>query len=235
LKIIFEMNGYYRDQLAAERLKRCYYLASERVRQYLDAEVSHVIKKIAGHEKILELGCGYGRFIEMLFQEQAKLSTNFEIYGIDSSFPSLRMCRESRSLSQCRLICMDVARYAFKDNSFDAVVCIQNGISAFHVDKKAAIEESLRIARKSGIILFSSYSEKFWKYRLEWFEAQSSAGLLGPIDYERTGNGVIICKDGFSATTIGPQEFMELTDNLEAVVNIEEVDESSLFCEIIKK
>ncbi len=130
---------------------------------------------------------------------------------------------------------MDAAHLAFTDNCFDLVVCIQNGISAFHVDQKTLIVESLRVTKPGGKLLFSTYSAKFWNHRLEWFRLQASAGLLGEIDEERTRDGHIICKDGFTATTVSETQFRELTSGLAANIAIIEVDESSLFCEIVKR
>jgi ubiquinone/menaquinone biosynthesis C-methylase UbiE len=129
---------------------------------------------------------------------------------------------------------MNALHLAFHDDSFDVVICIQNGISAFHVDKKELIKESIRIAKQGGTILFSSYSEKFWNHRLEWFQLQSKAGLLGEIDYEKTKKGMIVCKDGFTATTVKPEQFISLTSNLNVNAKIVEVDESSVFCEMRK-
>ncbi len=44
---------------------------------------------------------------------------------------------------------------------------------------------------------FSSYSTKFWDFRLKWFEEQASKGLLGgKNDYTKTKNGVIVCNGG---------------------------------------
>jgi 2-polyprenyl-6-hydroxyphenyl methylase/3-demethylubiquinone-9 3-methyltransferase len=128
---------------------------------------------------------------------------------------------------------MDVARLSFFDHTFDVVVCIQNGISAFHVDQKQLINESIRVTKHGGRILFSSYSEKFWNDRLEWFRLQSEAGLLGEIDYEKTANGIIVCKDGFTASTVDRHRFLTFTSGLDVETNIVEVDESSLFCEMI--
>jgi 2-polyprenyl-6-hydroxyphenyl methylase/3-demethylubiquinone-9 3-methyltransferase len=130
---------------------------------------------------------------------------------------------------------MDAIQIGFCDKVFDVVICIQNGISAFHVNQKELIRESIRVAKPSGIVLFSSYSEKFWNARLEWFERQSEAGLLGEIDYAKTRDGVIVCKDGFTATTVRPDEFLSLTADVNAEVRITEVDESSLFCEIVPR
>lgn len=79
---------------------------------------------------------------------------------------------------------------------------------------------------------YLTYSEKFWEHRLKWFERQSEAGLLGEIDYEKTGNGVIVCKDGFKATTVSPDRFLAFTSRFNVKTRIVEVDESSLFCEM---
>jgi 2-polyprenyl-6-hydroxyphenyl methylase/3-demethylubiquinone-9 3-methyltransferase len=129
---------------------------------------------------------------------------------------------------------MDALHLAFRDNSFDVVICIQNGISAFHVDQKELIKESIRVTKHSGMILFSSYSEKFWDHRLEWFQLQSEAGLLGEIDYEKTKDGMIICIDGFTATTLKPEQFLFLVSGLDVEAKVVEVDESSAFCEMRK-
>jgi hypothetical protein len=119
-------------------------------------------------------------------------------------------------------------------NSFDGVICIQNGISAIHVDQKDLIQESIRVTKPCGLVLFSTYSEKFWDDRLHWFQLQADAGLLGEIDYEKTGDGVIICKDGFKATTVSPEQFLKLISGMNVQATIVEVDESSIFCEIRK-
>jgi 2-polyprenyl-6-hydroxyphenyl methylase/3-demethylubiquinone-9 3-methyltransferase len=137
-----------------------------------------------------------------------------------------------RDLPEIYVARMDAICLAFPDNSFDKVVCIQNGISAFHVDQRELIRESIRVAKPGGIIFFSTYSEKFWNQRLEWFRLQASAGLLGEIDMSKTGDGVITCKDGFKATTVAPDDFKKLTSDLDIKSEIVEVDESSLFCEI---
>jgi len=223
------MRKYYAEKLAAERLKKCYEIASPRVKMYLKAEVDFVLTKIQPIDLVLDLGCGYGRIIPYLARHAGC------VVGIDNSFPSLLLGKEFlRSVPNTLLLEMDAARLAFRDDSFDVVICIQNGISAFHIDQRQLIREAVRVAKPGGRILFSTYSEKFWEHRLEWFERQSEAGLLGEIDQEKTGNGIIICKDGFKATTVGPEEFLALASPLNMETQIIEVDESSLFYEIKK-
>jgi hypothetical protein len=53
-------------------------------------------------------------------------------------------------------------------------------------------------------VLFSSYSPRFWDPRLEGCRIQAEHGVVGEIDEDATGNGVIVCKDGFTAATAPP-------------------------------
>jgi len=222
------MGDYYQDKLSAERLKRCYEIASPRVQQYLKAEIAYALEKIHAGDIVLELGCGYGRILPALAQRAGT------VIGIDTSLASLVLAGKMLvDISNCRLMNMNAVQLAFNDRVFDCVICIQNGISAFHVDQRDLVRESARVTKPGGRVLFSSYSDKFWEERLKWFEKQSEAGLLGEIDYGRTRNGVIVCKDGFTATTVRPDEFLALTGELNLDTQIVEVDESSVFCEII--
>lgn len=219
--------NYYQEKLAAQQLVKCYRIAPPRIQQYLAAEISYVIEKIKPGDKVLDLGCGYGRVIPELAQKAAA------VVGIDNSIASLMLARgKNHNIPNCSLVQTNALRLGFKNHSFDVVICIQNGISAFHVDQKELIKESLRVTKYEGMVLFSSYSDKSWKHRLEWFQMQADAGLLGEIDYEKTRDGVIICKDGFTATTVTPGQFLSLTSDLGVEASIAEVNESSIFCEI---
>jgi len=224
------MDNYYVDRLSAERLQRCYEIAPQRVKKYLEAELNFVIDRVSPGNLVLELGCGYGRIIPALARKARW------VVGIDTSVSSLLYGQKSlRSTSNCLLIQMDATQLSFLDRTFDVVVCIQNGISAFHIDQEHLIRESIRVTKHGGTILFSSYSDKFWEYRLEWFRRQSQAGLLGEIDFDHTRNGVIVCKDGFTASTVGRDRFLTLTSGLSVNTTIVEVDESSLFCEMVSR
>ncbi len=221
------MSDYYREKLSDLRLKQCYDLATPRVRQYMQAEVAHVLEFIQPGHRVIELGCGYGRVLPAL-SSQAVLTV-----GIDNSLSSLLAALDTISgIPHCRLAAMDAVKTAFPSHSFDVTVCIQNGISAFHRDQKEVVRESIRITKPGGKVLFSTYAERFWEHRLEWFYLQAGAGLLGDIDEEKTKNGNIVCKDGFTATTIRPEDFRALTQDLPVDIHIQEIDQSSLFCTI---
>jgi len=222
------MSNYYSEALAGKRLKHCYDLAPPRVQQYLDEEIKCVRERIKPGDHVLELGCGYGRVLKEL-----ALETD-HIFGIDISWHSLHFGQELSNVPDIgALICMDAKMLAYRENRFDIVFCIQNGISALNVDPALLIRDAIRVTKPSGKVLFSSYSDKFWDDRLEWFEIQSEHGLIGEIDHERTGDGVIICRDGFKATTFSTDQFESVISVMKREYRIFEVDESSIFCEII--
>jgi ubiquinone/menaquinone biosynthesis C-methylase UbiE len=223
------MKGYYKTTLAAENLVKCYNAAPPGVQQFLAEEIRFALSKINENDLVLDLGCGYGRVMHPLAGKAAFVT------GIDTSPGSLALAQKFLNpFNNYLLVEMNAASLKFPDSSFDKVLCLQNGISAFHEEPETLIREGIRVTKPGGLVLFSSYSDKFWDYRLEWFRVQSEAGLIGEIDYEKTGDGIIVCKDGFHATTFRPSQFLELAAGLGVEATIHEVDESSVFCEIAK-
>ena len=95
------------------------------------------------------------------------------------------------------------------------------------------MREAIRVTRSGGLVMFSSYTPQFWQHRLEWFEIQSAHHLIGEIDYQATGNGTIVCKDGFRATTADKATLEKLANSVGGYTRITEVDGSSLFCEFV--
>jgi len=223
------MGRYYEEMLSGERLRRCYEIAPPRIRRYLDAEVSFAIECIQGSGPVLELGCGYGRAIE-------PVSAHVEsAVGCDTSMNSLEFARSYlHSRSGIGLVCADASCLPFRLGVFDAVICIQNGISAFGVNRRDLVAEAIRVTKARGRILFSSYSPKIWKERLAWFRAQSKAGLVGEIDEEASGHGTVVCKDGFRASTISRAELRRLFSDAGLTPRIKEIDGSSVFCLVRK-
>ena len=218
-------NNYYSQNLSSSKLQKCYELASSCVKRFLQAEIEFVLNFINPEDEVLELGCGYGRVLQS-FLGKAK-----RVVGIDTSADSLEHAHTFLGNKHAyELYKMNAINLDFRDGEFDVVVCIQNGISAFHEDKKEILKEAVRVTRKGGKVFFSSYSSNFWEERLQWFQAQAEHGLLGEIDEEKTGNGNIVCKDGFTATTVSSKEFLELTSGLNVSARIQEIDNSSIFC-----
>ena len=224
------MHSYYSHKLAAERLNLCYEMAPLRIKRYLEAEIEFVLDKIKSSDLVLELGCGYGRVLEKIIEKSKT------VIGIDTSHGSLLLMQDPiLKNTSCHIFEMNAVHLGFKNDRFDVVACIQNGISAFKVDQKQLIEEAMRVTRPGGTVLFSSYSESFWEERLKWFRLQSEQKLIGEIDEEATGDGVIVCKDGFKATTMSPKNFISIASSFDIDTVITEVDGSSVFFELKAK
>jgi len=219
--------GYYTEALAAERLKKCYDIAPPKVQAYLQGEIDFVRSQVSPTDIALELGCGYGRVLREVAPHVR------QICGIDTSPASLHLAREYMGGGlPCHLAAMDAVNLGFADGTFDVVLCIQNGISAFHVDQRKLIAEALRVTRKGGMVLFSSYAEAFWDDRLDWFRLQTAHGLIGEIDEAATGGGRIVCKEGFTATTVTPDDFHRLAASVGVAAEIIELQSGALFCEM---
>jgi len=222
------MDSYYDQRLAAKQLKRCYQIAPPAVRRYLRAEIDHVGGRIRKGHSILDLGCGYGRVLKDLTPYEPSF-----LMGIDISHASLLMARDYlRGINNVTLAQMDALHPALTPGLFDIICCVQNGISAFHVDQRTLMRVAVGLAKPGGIVLFSSYAEEFWEDRLLWFRMQAAHGLIGEIDETRSGNGIILCRDGFTATTVSCDEFVTLAAGLGKSISVQTIDGSSVFCEI---
>jgi len=222
------MPNYYSEHLNANNLLRCYEVAPVRVKQFLEAEIGFVLSRTDADSVVLDLGCGYGRVAVRLAEKVRQVT------GIDISSDNIKLAEKCFSLPNIRYHVMDAIALDFPDDTFDITLCIQNGISAFRVDPEALIREALRVTREGGLLLFSSYSDKFWNDRLHWFHIQSKEGLIGEIDDDLTKNGIIVCRDGFRAVTCSGSEFLELASKFNIAAKIHEVDASTVFCEMRK-
>ena len=224
-------NGaYYKEKLSAYKLLRCYEIAPPRIKQHLNAEIQFAISHFHDADLVLELGCGYGRVMKAVSEFVSW------IIGNDVSKESLELA--GSYMGSCRnysIFLMDASQLSFRSCTFDAVFCIQNGISAFGVNQKHLVAESIRVTKDNGFVLFSSYSPKIWDTRLNWFRKQSQFGLIGEMDEEKTHDGTIVCKNGFRATTISSDQFVDLFDEFGLNASIIEVDESIIFCKVIKE
>lgn len=90
------------------------------------------------------------------------------------------------------------------------------------------------VTREGGIVLFSSYSDRFWSHRVAWFDAQAAEGLVGLIDRAASTHGVIVCKDGFRAGRLTADQFRALCSEIGTDARVCEVNGSSVFCKLVK-
>ncbi len=221
--------NYYSQKLNSQKLFKVYETKIPRVKQYFDAEIAFVRENLTGSERVLELGAGYGRIVK-------ELAGNCKsIVGIDISDESVLLGKEYlKDSPNSEIMTMDVNHLTLEEK-FDVILCLQNGLSAMKVTSSDLIEKILGMVVSGGKVYFSTYSEKFWEYRVMWFKEQAEKGLLGEIDLDKTKDGVIICKDGFKAITYTPKDLKMIGQLSGYEYQIQEVDESSVFLIIHKK
>lgn len=221
------MDNYYAEKLNSQSLFQVYETQIPRIRQYLQAEIDFVKADLSRTQSVLELGAGYGRIVRQL------APCCRMIVGIDISEESVELGKEYlKDCPNARMLAMDVHSMKFPE-PFDIILCLQNGLSAMRADS-AVIHGILDTLAPGGTAYFSSYSAKFWDYRLKWFEEQADKGLLGKIDYAKTQNGVIVCEGGFRAMTHSPEELRKIGEESGYPYQVQEVDESSVFLVIHK-
>lgn len=56
-----EDKNYYAEQLNSQMLFQVYDTKIPRIDQYLEEEINRVKKDLKAEDKLLEVGCGYGR------------------------------------------------------------------------------------------------------------------------------------------------------------------------------
>jgi 2-polyprenyl-6-hydroxyphenyl methylase/3-demethylubiquinone-9 3-methyltransferase len=220
--------NYYAQNLNAQNLYYVYQTEHERIKQYLESEISFVRKNLCGTERILELGAGYGRVVKELAPSCK------EIIGIDISEDNVMFGKNYlEGIANAELIVMDAHNLQL-EGLFDVVLCLQNGLSAMKIEPISYISKITDLLTQGGKAFFSSYSPKFWEHRLTWFHEQANKGLLGEIDMDKTKDGVIVCKDGFRATTHSPEDMDTFGKASGFSYEVTEVDSSSVFLIITK-
>lgn len=224
----FFIGNYYSENLNSTKLFDVYQTKIMRVKQYLEAEIEFVRSQLSPNDKILEMGAGYGRIMK-------ELATSAQcVLGIDISQDSISFGKQYlKECSNCQLKVADVYKFE-SDTEYNVVLCLQNGLSAFKGEDRKLVDIALKALKKNGKAFFSSYSPSFWEHRLAWFQEQAEKGLLGEIDYEKTRDGNIVCKDGFTATTFSQKDMERLGKASGLNYVIQEIDNSSIFL-IIQK
>lgn len=216
--------AYYAKKLSGIKLEKVYELASARVRRYLKAEIDLIASMLEPGLNILELGCGYGRALSA-FAHSVE-----EAWGIDNSTESLALAAER--YPDLHLRQMDAVHLEFEDDAFNLVFGVQNFISACKVEPQQLLLEAMRVTKPGGRVILTSYTPQFWPHRLEWFRTQADHGLLGEIDDTATGDGIIVCTDGFKATTFNLDDFKKLASSCVAEADFYTIDDSSVVLEV---
>lgn len=130
-------------------------------------QISKFKKYVSPENKILDVGCGYGRTLSELYDDGFK-----NLIGVD--FSQGMIDRGSKLYPQLNLLKNDGDRLPFSDNSFDAVLLI--AVLTCTADSKKQdelISEISRVLNDDGILYINDYSinddqrnlERYQKYK----------------------------------------------------------------------
>jgi len=113
--------------------------------------VDEVAAYLGTRERVLDVGCGYGRIAHPL------VVAGYQVIGLDISEPLLRYASATTAGRAVRLplALADMSRMPFREASFDAVICLW---SAFYelvdtIDQAAALAEMKRVLVQGGLAL----------------------------------------------------------------------------------
>lgn len=102
------------------------------------------------NKRVLEVGCGYGSLSVYIAKKGAHVT------GIDISSEAIKISRRNMRSNNQKMVLRqaDGEDLPFKDESFDLVVCCE---TLEHIpDYKLAIDEIIRVTKKSGKILVTT-------------------------------------------------------------------------------
>lgn len=122
-------------------------------RQYRMQRQAGIIGEVASGiaaNKVLDAGCGYGRFVELLLAKFPSV----EITGCDISPSMVKACNDSFQ-SEGRFIAQvaDLSSLPFENGVFDFAICI--GVLMHVANERASLRELCRVVKPGGSLLFS--------------------------------------------------------------------------------
>jgi SAM-dependent methyltransferase len=128
------------------------------------------ILEIGDDDKVLDLGCGYGRLFPILSRKTS------EIFGTDISASMISEARKAYGNVICDLRVEEAEKSSYPDAFFDRIVCW----GVFDATNQvAAISEIIRLLRCGGVVLLTGKNTRYEVSDSEALIAEENARLKG--------------------------------------------------------
>lgn len=132
------------------------------IQEFLDGEIEFITQQISKGADILEVGCGYGRLLNVL---SAAAHTTV---GVDFSEPLLERARKLlNNRPNVELLLGDAQNIELPSASFDYVLCLDASFGNMPGIEVKVLKEMARLAKSGGQVIVSVFSEAAKDAQLE--------------------------------------------------------------------
>ena len=126
-------------------------LAERKKPEYTEKELLYLKKVLGKRKKVLDVGCGFGRFTIPL----AKMG--YEMQGIDITPILIKNAKNisKKAKTDIKFIVGDMRKLPYKDNEFDAIICMWSVFIELinKKDQLRALSEMIRVLRLEGMAI----------------------------------------------------------------------------------
>jgi len=142
------------------------------IQDFLDGEIKFIKEHIKSNKIILEVGCGYGRLLEILGRRAKKA------IGVDFSKRMINLAKERlASKKNVELHLMNANNLKFDDESFDYVVCLDNSFGNIPNIELDVLKEMTRVCKKRGEVIVSVFSDNAKEIQIENYKRIGLKGI----------------------------------------------------------
>jgi len=193
------------------------------LQDWLKKENNYLKKCIKGNPVILDVGCGFGRNIKELINNDRKL------VGIDYDKSVLKVAKKELALYKNVILFLEKAeKLHFKNNTFDYIICMGNTFGDMTSTKTKVLNEMKRVAKKGGKIIISVFSEDALKERVENLKRAGFKII-------KIKNSDIFTKEGLITEQFSKENLKNIFKKAKLSVKITELNPISYICEAVKK
>lgn len=130
--------------------------------------------------RVLDLGCGNGRFL-------LPLSRKYESVGIDVSATAVHRARSyisknnNKDDAQAECLVSSITSLPFSDNSFDAIMCLGVVQHLMEEERQLAISEIRRVMKRGAILVievFGTEDMRYGGYEIEKHTFRRKSGII---------------------------------------------------------
>ena len=170
------------------------------IQEFFEKEIDFLQAHINHTERILEVGCGYGRLLEIL------LPKTVVAVGIDFSKQLLDKSRMRLKEKNVELYEMNAEHIDFRDDSFDYALCLGATFGNMPGIEQQVLREMKRVSNLGGEVIISVFSEEAKDSQIENYKRLGLKGI--------TDDGVAVHTDeGFYSRRFARNDLVELFEN----------------------